>query len=443
MATLIGYSGAIVAGAGAAGRCGPGTTTITPDLCGITDAFGRVVTSGWGTADCLGVWVVSNAGTDTYQVSGGRGISDTIAGASGSDINLTGVTGSVLDGTIQIWIPASTNPAGSDVLYINLGYNATPSSASDYIYISLPLTDGTTGSLGAARYGTGSAYTTPPYAFGGSGLYTLHFRFDGTGTYASIWPLAGSDPGTWQAYSTVASPIVTTAMFDLQFSLVTGYIIAFANLNIPGVNSCYPIPPVTAIDTFNRVVPSGFGTASDGSVWTAYNWGSSSSLTSVNGSQGVMQYESDDFAVSLPITVTMPYTLTFTFTPTFGTPYYGPEYHFGVWDPVTWSGDPRSVNTDLVYLSYSGAGGPWQLLVSTATGSTTFTGGSLTSGLPYVLALDYTSTTMTATLTQAGSTIITGSRSRSGSVATNLFALFYPSLSDSAGADLLSIDNIA
>ena len=86
------------------------TVTAPPPVTTLaTDAFGRSVTGGWGSADAGGAWTVVGGAT-RFSVAGGAGV-QTVAAGGTTSATLAGVSSSAIDVVVRLSLDATPNGA--------------------------------------------------------------------------------------------------------------------------------------------------------------------------------------------------------------------------------------------------------------------------------------------------------------------------------------------
>ena len=180
------------------------TVSESTDLA--ADAFGRTVSTGFGTADTGGAWDVSGAGT-AFSVDGSTGRLSVPRGRSGTAL-LTGVSSDSTDVTNTYVVDQDVTGGG---LY--LGTIARSTSGGDYrVRVKLQsdgsvqimagkMTGGTNTVLGSRVTVAGLTYTTGT---------KLHVRVQATGTSPTtirgrVWADGTTEPSTWQVSTTDSS----------------------------------------------------------------------------------------------------------------------------------------------------------------------------------------------------------------------------------------------
>jgi hypothetical protein len=270
-----------IAAPGAAATAAPITDVWTPTAPTgpqfVTDSFNRTLASGWGNADVGGPWTTSTAGDFAVTPKAGAvhfrtpGQSDRafLAATTRTDTDL--VTGLALDKV----------PLGGPVYNTVVGRRV--SSGNEYdVRVTLGL--GGQVNLWLVKQVGGVETSLTPEAVVPKLTYTagavLDVRLQVVGTSpttvrARTWLSTAAEPNTWNATATDS----TAALQAPGAVGFTSYLSSKATnqpvvLRVPSVTAqpttTVTPPPATtpfAADSFNRTVPSGWGSATTGGTW--------------------------------------------------------------------------------------------------------------------------------------------------------------------------------
>ncbi|MCW2900618.1 MAG: cell surface protein, partial [Streptosporangiaceae bacterium] len=175
----------------------PVTVTATPPLA--SDAFGRTLTTGFGTADVGGAWTISGA-TGSTSVSGGLGhLKVATAGASVSAY-LNSV--SVADVAIQTEFSLAAMPVGGPTYLSLVGRHV---GTTDYRAVLRANPTGTV-TITLSRFVAGvetklSAVTMPNLTYTAGTVLVVRLDVGGSGTSAlkaKTWVRGSVEPAAWQ-----------------------------------------------------------------------------------------------------------------------------------------------------------------------------------------------------------------------------------------------------
>lgn len=188
-------------------------TVTAPPLNGIvgTDAFGRTVASGFGTADTGGAWTVSASGS-AVSVTGGSGRMSIPAGRTATaKLPLT-----ELDTDLVSAASIETVPTGGGV-YLYSGVRST--SAGEYRLRTRVQSNGQvlvnlSKLVGGTETAISTQLTLPGVTYTPGLKLTLRLQAVGTGTTtvrAKVWPAASAEPAAWTATATDSTPELQSA----------------------------------------------------------------------------------------------------------------------------------------------------------------------------------------------------------------------------------------
>ncbi|MGW8762374.1 hypothetical protein ACWGN5_07725 [Streptomyces sp. NPDC055815] len=175
-------------------------TGITP---GASDAFGRTVAGGWGTADVGGTWTTLGGTAGDYAVGSGIG-THTIATVNAS--RRTALTSPSADFDLYVDVATSATATGGSIFG---GLIARSTGPDDLYYARTEFTTSGTVILTirkrlAAVETTVATFTTP-YAYTPGQFFRLRFNGRGSTLRARVWPVGGGEPTAWQASGTDTS----------------------------------------------------------------------------------------------------------------------------------------------------------------------------------------------------------------------------------------------
>lgn len=171
---------------------------ITGTGLSVTDAFGRTVTGGWGTADTGHVWVVQNAPAADYAVGSGKG-TITHTAVNVTHIVSTGAAIADVDMTAEFSVPVTAT--GGSIIF---GLLARHTDADNHYRCEL-LFDATGNidlsiwrRIGAVSTQLASLSNVIPYTPGAA--IKARFEVVGTTLRARVWEV--TEPSTWQVEAT-------------------------------------------------------------------------------------------------------------------------------------------------------------------------------------------------------------------------------------------------
>ncbi|MGW4850141.1 hypothetical protein ACWEPZ_02770 [Streptomyces sp. NPDC004288] len=167
---------------------------------GASDAFGRTVASGWGTADTGGAWVTAGGSASDYSVGSGVG---THTLASVNVARRSTLTAPAADFDLYATIAPSAVATGASIFG---GLTARGAGPDDLYYARVEFT--TTGTVilaireRAAAVETTIATFTTPYTYTAGQSFRLRFQAKGSTLQARVWPLISGEPTSWQVSGT-------------------------------------------------------------------------------------------------------------------------------------------------------------------------------------------------------------------------------------------------
>lgn len=173
-----------------------------------SDAFGRTVTTGFGTADVGGAWSTNGSG---FSVSGGQGLVRVSAAGQGPWAQLAGISSTAVDLTSNVVMDARVN---SGAAYV--GMIGRRVGSSDY-RLKVKVAPSGLATVSAIRVNGGettlaSASTGITYTAGA----VLRTRLQVTGTSpttirARVWLSTSTEPSTWQVSTTDSTAALQAA----------------------------------------------------------------------------------------------------------------------------------------------------------------------------------------------------------------------------------------
>ncbi|WP_448621152.1 PKD domain-containing protein [Geodermatophilus sp. URMC 65] len=165
-----------------------------------SDAFGRDVTGGWGTADLGGAWTVTGTSANATVTGGSGRLSAAVGGTSAATLPV-----SVLDVAVQADVLLERAPTGGGS-YVSLGSRIVGTtryttqlrfSASGSVTVSLTsVVNGTETVLGSYRL---------PATYAPGSVLRVRFEAVGDGSTAlraKAWDSASAEPAGWQVSAT-------------------------------------------------------------------------------------------------------------------------------------------------------------------------------------------------------------------------------------------------
>ena len=197
------------------------------------DAFNRVVTGGWGTADLGGSWVRSGSATN-FAVSNGNGTIRMGSAGAGPSVALPNV--SSLDTDLRLQVGLDKMPTGGGTY---IGLKPRTVGADNYWVDAKLLANGTVNvTLGRAVGGVDTALqTTAVTGLTFSQGDRLHIRAMATGTNSTtlrvkVWKVGTSEPTGW-----AASVTDSTATLQAAGGIAVGTYLTGSSTNAPVVAS--------------------------------------------------------------------------------------------------------------------------------------------------------------------------------------------------------------
>ena len=174
-----------------------------------SDAFGRTLTNGFGSADVGGAWTSTGTSSNS-SVSGGSGRMRIATAGSGNNVYLNGVSSSATDLYLTF---ATDKPASGSGVYLS-AIGRRVSGAGEYRAKLLLTSNGSvalslirTTSTGAETT-IASALTIPGLNYAVGDKLAMRLQVTGTGPTtirAKVWELGTAEPTTWQRTVTDAT----------------------------------------------------------------------------------------------------------------------------------------------------------------------------------------------------------------------------------------------
>jgi len=276
------------------------------------DAFGRTLTSGWGTADAGGAWAVGTA--SKYSVSAGLGRTVVTSGQTNA-ATLPSVSST--DSDLRVTTSVDRMPTGGGV-YVGIIGRHTGTN-SEYQARAKVRPDGTVGlsllSLpGSATVTTlKSEVTVPGAVTTNSAAVKVRLQVQGvtpTTIRAKAWAATGTEPASWQLTATDSYPGLQAAgsvgmnAYLSSSSTVTPVTARFGDFSVLPTNQPTNQPPQAAFSGSCAVltcsVDGGASADPDGAIASySWAWGDGTVTT------GVTSSHSYPAAGSHPVTLTV------------------------------------------------------------------------------------------------------------------------------------------
>lgn len=200
---------------GATGKT-TGSVTITAPAAPSTyasDAFGRTVTGGFGSADTGGAWSLTGKASN-FSVDGGLGrIVAPTAGVTSTGF-LSGVSSTQTDARVDVVLDKGQTGGGTYVSVLGRRVDA----GNDYRLKMRYTADGKVSAsvvkVVAGAETTLSSVTLPGLAYAAGDVLRVRLQVTGTGpttVRGRVWPVAATEPGTWAVSSTDATAALQVA----------------------------------------------------------------------------------------------------------------------------------------------------------------------------------------------------------------------------------------
>ena len=260
------------------------------------DAFGRNVSSGWGSADVGGAWTVGGTASN-YSVSGGVGRVSLNAGG-GRTASLSSVSQSSADVTARLSLDKATTGGGVYMAVIGRQVN----SSNDYrVKLLVQSSGAVTAQLVRVVAGTEtviqSVAPVPGLAVAAGDGLQVRFQVSGTGTTnlaAKVWKSGTAEPSAWLLQAADSTAALQASGAIGLWAYMSGsatnapVVLSVDDLDARPVGGTPPPANVAPVASFSAsssgLVASVDGSASsdaDGSVVShAWNWGDGSAAGS-------------------------------------------------------------------------------------------------------------------------------------------------------------------
>ncbi|MDN6555219.1 MAG: PKD domain-containing protein [Acidipropionibacterium acidipropionici] len=186
----------------------PGTDPATdPGLA--SDAFGRTVASGWGTADKGGAWTTLHGSASAASVADGAGQISLEKGQTRAQI-LNGI--SARDVTLQTTFSVTEAPAtGQSYVGLSARQNASGDNYQARLWLR---TDGTVWVVTQNGGETLSSTPVSGLTWAAGDTFTLKAQVTGSSTttiQAKVWKGGGTEPASWQVTATDSTQALQAA----------------------------------------------------------------------------------------------------------------------------------------------------------------------------------------------------------------------------------------
>jgi PKD repeat protein len=184
------------------------TVTAAPSALA-TDAFGRSVTGGWGSADTGGAWTIAGSAVNATVTSGSGRLTAAAGVTTAASLGI-----SARDVAFQADVTLQKAPAGG-ASFVSLGTRMVGSSLYETIVYYAP--DGTVTLILAAIVNgaeTDLAYSTLQGTFAAGTSLTVRMETSGSGTTtlaAKAWKTGTAEPAAWQVTAKDSTASLQTA----------------------------------------------------------------------------------------------------------------------------------------------------------------------------------------------------------------------------------------
>jgi hypothetical protein len=185
-----------------------GTVTLATPTLFASDAFGRTVSSGWGSADVGGAWTVGGVPAASFSVSAGTGAVQMAAAGAQPSAYLNSVSVGDSDSSVDFTLDKAQSATSNLYAYLVARHTGT----SQYrLRLKQVGTGGIQLSLTKVAAGTETVLTTATIAglaFTPGQFLRMRLRVSGTTSVAlsgKAWSVGSAEPATWQVTATDAS----------------------------------------------------------------------------------------------------------------------------------------------------------------------------------------------------------------------------------------------
>jgi PKD repeat protein len=182
------------------------STTVTPIA---TDAFGRTVTGGWGTADSGGAWATSPSASTSVGNGVGR-----MSGAAGATVQSWMSAISVQDVAVQADVSLESMPTGNGASAVMVTRRVSGSTQYQTV-VHVSSTGVVTVQLGKKVNGTqtnfGSPVTLTGVTYTPGMVLEVLTDLSGSNQSAKVWVNGTTAPTAWTVTATDADPLLQVA----------------------------------------------------------------------------------------------------------------------------------------------------------------------------------------------------------------------------------------
>ncbi|WP_394251022.1 PKD domain-containing protein [Arthrobacter pityocampae] len=175
------------------------------------DAFARVVTGGWGSADVGGAWGAQGS-TSKYSVDGSAGVVKLAAAASSGTVRLDAVSSLTTDTRFTTALDKVPDGGGLHLTVLGRDLGSTGDYRAKLLIAGTGMSLITEKSVNGTVSRLGSA--SLPLTFGVTDTYNVRVRVSGSApatVQAKVWKVGTAEPTAWQLTSTDSEPALQTA----------------------------------------------------------------------------------------------------------------------------------------------------------------------------------------------------------------------------------------
>ncbi|PPB48296.1 PKD domain-containing protein [Arthrobacter pityocampae] len=175
------------------------------------DAFARVVTGGWGSADVGGAWGAQGS-TSKYSVDGSAGVVKLAAAASSGTVRLDAVSSLTTDTRFTTALDRVPDGGGLHLTVLGRDLGGTGDYRAKLLIVGTGMSLITEKSVNGTVSRLGSA--SLPLTLGVTDTYNVRVRVSGTApatVQAKVWKVGTAEPTAWQLTSTDSEPALQTA----------------------------------------------------------------------------------------------------------------------------------------------------------------------------------------------------------------------------------------